>query len=743
MKKRGGRHFIGRLRAWKRVWARGRTVQWLRPLMEWVGRYPLLLVFPTLPLLCIWGRFSDMGLPRLFLAEDAQTSFYAGFFTALLLAEACFIGYLLDADEDWAIARRGPKPWGTSPSVTWYFFGTLTYPAGVALLVIPPLREGDYPFLGGVFLAMGIPLVCLLLLADGLRSRYLSQREQWPRLHRFLGMFTRRYPTQVPVLHLLQLGFAALYVISYFGFAAMVLGGNLSWATPAAVICALLGLLAAIYGAVHFFFPLHTPGALIIVGIALLLVTRIGSDEDVYDELPNRVPPAYEDTSLVPREVAGLLPDDQALSAWLKQMREVPPPGPQGPLTESSVRLCTAGPKPRLVLLATSGGGIRAAVWTARALEELDSSIEGFPRYVRLVSGASGGMVGAGLWASSIDATGKVNVPMSLSKAMAEDSLSPVALSMLLPFDDGRGRALEQAWVRHTRGVLDQTFDMLRPGEAAGWRPSLVYSPMIVEDGRRLLVSNLDLSALLTSSAITLGAGTSSATSTALSLSGLQLFQLFPGRQQALRVATAARMSASFPYVSPAGQLPTVPPVRVVDAGYYDNYGVDLLALWIQEHRAWLRECTSGVLLIQIRDQLENGWRTKVGLKKQPTFWARVVAGFTSPPEAVLSARNASMSFRNDELLELLQREFNEADSCFFTTVAFELNQPAPLSWALSSEDEELIEHCARGEDFQRRLIAVRSWLKASPEELELAKQQHRCPGATEAPLPPASLTPE
>jgi hypothetical protein len=29
--------------------------------------------------------------------------------------------------------------------------------------------------------------------------------------------------------------------------------------------------------------------------------------------------------------------------------------------------------------------------------------------------------------------------------------------------------------------------------ERMGWRPSLVFTPMMVEDGRRLLISNLDL----------------------------------------------------------------------------------------------------------------------------------------------------------------------------------------------------------------------------------------------------------
>jgi len=40
-------------------------------------------------------------------------------------------------------------------------------------------------------------------------------------------------------------------------------------------------------------------------------------------------------------------------------------------------------------------------------------------------------------------------------------------------------------------------------------------------------------------------------------------------------------MNASFPLVSPGVSLPTTPPRRVVDAGYYDNHGVNLAAMWL------------------------------------------------------------------------------------------------------------------------------------------------------------------
>ena len=56
---------------------------------------------------------------------------------------------------------------------------------------------------------------------------------------------------------------------------------------------------------------------------------------------------------------------------------------------------------------------------------------------------------------------------------------------------------------------------------------------------------------------------------------------LFPDRADRFKLSTAVRTSASFPFFSPATTLPTLPRRRVVDAGYYDTYGVSLAASWL------------------------------------------------------------------------------------------------------------------------------------------------------------------
>src|SRR5207237_1342303 len=125
------------------------------------------------------------------------------------------------------------------------------------------------------------------------------------------------------------------------------------------------------------------------------------------------------------------------------------------------------------------------------------------------------------------------------------------------------------------------------------------------------------------------------------------------------QVGTAARMSASFPYISPAVPLPTRPRRRVVDAGYYDNYGVSLAAAWLfsGNNRQWLHGHASGVVLVQIRDGLDEAERRLDEVVPDPsTPLSRGLEWLLSPPEGLYNSRLSSSAFRNDEQLEALGR---------------------------------------------------------------------------------------
>ncbi|MFI5183343.1 MAG: hypothetical protein ACHQNV_03010 [Vicinamibacteria bacterium] len=378
---------------------------------------------------------------------------------------------------------------------------------------------------------------------------------------------------------------------------------------------------------------------------------------------------------------------------------------------------------PVLVIMAADGGGIRAGLWTATVLARLEQEWPPFALHLRAVTGASGGMLGAAIWVATLAEPEDARRPRhrcggsevggdEVLDMVQMGGLSAIAAGMVFrdflppPFRSGpdRGRCLELAWEGHCAELRRPMAD-LAPGEGSGWRPSLILSPMIVEDGRRLVISNLDLGSLLDNEGPMLGGGRS------YSLAGVQLFRKLPART--LSLSTAVRLQANFPWVLPSTELPPLDPgrprFRVVDAGYYDETGVDLACLWIFRHREWLRAHTAGVLLIQNRDQPS---RNRHELPRAQRGLVRGLDGLVTPVSAVLRARDSTASYRNDATVAALARTFNQGtDDEFFTTAVFELTSQASLSWSLTPPEAEAIRGDIGRERNVNVLNALTTWL--------------------------------
>jgi len=385
----------------------------------------------------------------------------------------------------------------------------------------------------------------------------------------------------------------------------------------------------------------------------------------------------------------------------------------------AKARKAPDGDKPRLVVVAVSGGGIRAAVWTAVVLEGLERQFPAVPGkpgirdHLRIFAGASGGMVGAGAYVSDFPFAQPGGPAVDkhglgpLSSALAEDSLTPVIQTMLVSdFTSGtffparrtrdRGRTLEEQWGRNFtarlgRDPLAPPMLALHDDERHARRPALVFTPMMVEDSKRLFVSNLSLTELTSPAAHRIGTPVGDGLQL-VSRTGLEFFRLFPD-SNAFTVGTAARMSATFPVVSPAVPLPVDPPRRLVDAGYFDNYGVDVLAHWLLSHRDAVIEHTSGILLIQIRGYaLEHGGTTISNETPSPVM--QIVGAVSAPLQAVFTARSSAAFHRNNELLVALQKAYNDPKlhprlrTNFFTTATFECDGDAALNWYLTPNEK-------------------------------------------------------
>jgi hypothetical protein len=368
--------------------------------------------------------------------------------------------------------------------------------------------------------------------------------------------------------------------------------------------------------------------------------------------------------------------------------------------------------KPRLVVVAADGGGIRAALWAATVLTTIARRWPSFGRHVRLITGASGGMLGATYWTATLDAGGKhweSGIPLTsdtLVDHVAAGGLSAVTSGLVFrdllppPFRQrqrDRGTLLEEAWETNCR-ALARAFESLAAGEAEGWRPSLVLSPMVVEDGRRLVFSNLDLSPLL---------------KTPDSTSGYQAFEKWPSAWKDLHLSTAVRLQANFPWVLPSTEVPPIrdggPRLRVVDAGYYDETGVDLACLWIHQRLDCLTRNADGILLLQLRDT------PSINRKLEPTqsrsWLRRGLDGLGTPVSAVLRARDSTSWYRNDATVAALAERLSETKaSDFFTTEVLELSQDASLSWSLTPGEVRIIRGDVDGDVNRTTIDRIVAW---------------------------------
>ncbi|MEL6357991.1 MAG: hypothetical protein AAFQ37_13780, partial [Bacteroidota bacterium] len=269
---------------------------------------------------------------------------------------------------------------------------------------------------------------------------------------------------------------------------------------------------------------------------------------------------------------------------------------------------------PPLILLCASGGGLTAATWSTHVLQKLEQATNRqlFSRTV-LMTGASGGMLGVG-YLREVHRIAKKNSKEDLLdpihiKRISSDLLNPIAFSIVsndlfLPLTEvkigdetylrDRAYGFERKLNINTGGILDKALADYREDEALAEIPLLFLTPSIVNDGRRLTLSPQNVSYMMSGPA-------SRRADSQLGADAIDLATLLGEEQRdSLRFLTALRMNATYPYVLPFVHLPTEPTVRVMDAGYRDNYGILSAARFTQIFADWIKHNTREVLLIQI-----------------------------------------------------------------------------------------------------------------------------------------------
>lgn len=242
-----------------------------------------------------------------------------------------------------------------------------------------------------------------------------------------------------------------------------------------------------------------------------------------------------------------------------------PRPGISADFAEWNAARGAPSEKP-FVIVATEGGGIRAAYWTALLLAALQEHNPAFSRRLYAVSGVSGGSVGAAVFLALLAGRPKESLSRAASDALGVGSLGPALGKMLYPdllqrllprpfpvFD--RGEALERSWTDavdgtlESKGVFSDDFEQLWVDHPS--LPRLFLNATPVESGKRVVLSYPAPDGCRD-------------THDGLAFASFTLAQ-------------AAHASARFPYISPADTLPgTIPSgLHLVDGGYFENSGAE------------------------------------------------------------------------------------------------------------------------------------------------------------------------
>lgn len=368
-----------------------------------------------------------------------------------------------------------------------------------------------------------------------------------------------------------------------------------------------------------------------------------------------------------------------------------------------------------LVVVCASGGGIQAAGWTTTVLTGLQEVIGiSFTQAIGWISSVSGGSVGTMYFLDRFSENRNEGYPQKeelnpiFNSATADsldaigwglaypDLLRFIGLPFLVPKMQDRGNAVEIKW----RGELKYPNT---PPSLCSWRekvetgtiPIPIFNATIVEDGRRFLISPM------TFRGYNYDRQNPKSRDFESQYKFIDFNTLYPNFD--MDVTTAARLSATFPYVSPVCRpnltykFPADPAKRetesifhIADGGYFDNFGVTTS---VQLTNQLLKNQDSNfyqikkVLFLQINAFADSPiTNNNLG---DPGWLMEVIGSI----KAVLKVRSSTQT-ASDALSVKLLKDFWHKQGVeianFSISFPKEIDKQ-PLSWQLTEEQKEAI----------------------------------------------------
>jgi hypothetical protein len=356
--------------------------------------------------------------------------------------------------------------------------------------------------------------------------------------------------------------------------------------------------------------------------------------------------------------------------------------------------------KPPLVIVNASGGGLKASLWALRLMQVADSMTQDrFFDHCVFISGASGGMIGMAYY-RELYLHKELGDDINLHSTQYADNISKDLLNavsftyvvndLLFPWQrfkvngnqyrKDRAYMFEKRLNQNTGYIMNKSLADYASLEKNGTIPMMLFSPTIIDDGRRLLISSQPVSYLTRPSDHTIPGND-------LKVDGIDIHSFFKDQGGAnLPFITAVRLNSTFPYVLPNAYLPTNPPVQSMDAGLRDNYGYEPALRFLYTFKDWINKNTSRVIIVQARGDYEKNYEPIVNT--HPSLVRKIM----DPINSLYAIWTDYQDYHQDDLTNMADSWLNvDLNVLSFEYVPEKKDQMATMSFHLTKREKQSI----------------------------------------------------
>ncbi|MFT4969033.1 MAG: hypothetical protein ACI9O4_000778 [Chitinophagales bacterium] len=378
--------------------------------------------------------------------------------------------------------------------------------------------------------------------------------------------------------------------------------------------------------------------------------------------------------------------------------------------------------KPKLCIILASGGGSRSATYSMKVIQTLDSLSEGsLMNHATLMTGASGGMLGLAYYRELylrkqlglLDHLNQQQFVNNIGGDLINKIMTTVVSNDLFfgfkkytyndkkyPFD--RGTAFEIALNTYTEDIMDKPISAYKDFEKESVIPMMFISAANVSDMRKLVISPQAVSYMMR------GFSEDDPTQTDMyEIDAIDFGAFFSQNSPFdLRMTSALRMNATYPLILPNVSLPSQPKMDVFDAGIRDNFGMESAARFLNVFQDWIKYNTSGVVIVEIRDNVKNN---PVEDFEYKTFLSKLTSSFGSIGGNITISQDYLQDYMLQGIDDVLK---GKIERVVFEYVPAENEKRVSMSLRLSEKEKSKVSDSALSEENMLKYERVIELLK-------------------------------